>query len=321
MVTTPNYGYTVPVVGGDFETWGGYLDANWTKIDLDLKAANDAIDAAEALIATVDANANNRVLRAGDGMTGPLILPATEPTNDQHATKKKYIDNGELAGASRYLFSGSLADADPGAGKIGFNFANARLATAIYVSTTTANGRVTPALINFIDGVVIGIARADRTLFYRITSVVDHGTWYTITVVSLTTMAGTAPAADTPCVLNFLGYLKPEVAPAPLYTDYLFTTWSYNSGKTQAHGLGHVPSDVRVLFKCMTPNNGYVADDIIYSSVASANSQAGHTVSADATNVYLGIGDQIFYQPRTLGQVTNLVLGTTAWDLILRVWS
>jgi hypothetical protein len=322
MATTPNYNYNLPIVGGDFELWGGMLNTNWTEIDIDLKAANDAIDAAELLITAANTNADGRVSKAGDTMTGPLVLPATEPTNNSHAAKKQYVDTGELAQAARYLFSVGLTDVDPGAGKIGVNTANAKDATRIYVSTSCVNGKTTPILANFVDGVVIGLSRSDRTIYYRITSTVDHTTWYTLTVVALGTgISFPAPAADATILLTFLGYLKPEVAPAPLYTDYTISTWSYVSGKTQAHGLGHVPSDVRVLFKCVSTDTtgGYAVGDHIFLSVGSTNSQAGFTLSADITNVYLGIGERIYYQEKG-GAINNLALSTALWDIVLRVW-
>lgn len=48
MTTTPNYGYNLPTVNADSDTWGTKLDANWAAIDTDLKTVSDAADAAAA---------------------------------------------------------------------------------------------------------------------------------------------------------------------------------------------------------------------------------------------------------------------------------
>lgn len=56
-----------------------------------------AISASAAAAAAANTNANSRVLRAGDTMTGFLLLHA-DPTAQMHAATKKYVDN--IAGAA-----------------------------------------------------------------------------------------------------------------------------------------------------------------------------------------------------------------------------
>lgn len=46
--TTPNYGFTLPIIGGSDTLWGGLLNGNWSALDTLLKAMNDAITAAAA---------------------------------------------------------------------------------------------------------------------------------------------------------------------------------------------------------------------------------------------------------------------------------
>ncbi len=54
----------------------------------------------ETLIGNVQGNvtgnltgsASNNVLKVGDTMTGQLTLPSSDPTNDNHATRKSYVD-------------------------------------------------------------------------------------------------------------------------------------------------------------------------------------------------------------------------------------
>jgi len=42
--TTTNYGFTLPEVGASEDTWGAKLNQNWTDLDADLDALQDAID-------------------------------------------------------------------------------------------------------------------------------------------------------------------------------------------------------------------------------------------------------------------------------------
>jgi len=64
---------------------------------------NVALAAASAAQGTADAaatSANNRVLKAGDVMTGMLTLPVTAPSIGEHATNKTYVDGAIAAKAS-----------------------------------------------------------------------------------------------------------------------------------------------------------------------------------------------------------------------------
>lgn len=44
--TTPNFGFSLPTVGGDDNVWGNLLNGNWSALDNELKALTDAITAA-----------------------------------------------------------------------------------------------------------------------------------------------------------------------------------------------------------------------------------------------------------------------------------
>lgn len=69
-------------------------------IDPDLSAyATEAyVDAADAAEAAARAAADNlRVLKAGDTMTGPLVLSGA-PTINLHAATKKYVDDTVAGG-------------------------------------------------------------------------------------------------------------------------------------------------------------------------------------------------------------------------------
>ncbi len=85
MVDTPNYSYKRPTVGADKDTWGGQLNENWGKIDTDLKTAADAASAADTKAdeaktdaASANTNANGRVSKSGDTMTGGLTITAAD---------------------------------------------------------------------------------------------------------------------------------------------------------------------------------------------------------------------------------------------------
>jgi hypothetical protein len=61
MATTPNYAFNMPLVGGDRNTWGTQLNANWASIDTKLKTANDKIAALES--GKVDSSALTNLVR------------------------------------------------------------------------------------------------------------------------------------------------------------------------------------------------------------------------------------------------------------------
>ena len=44
MAQTPNYKFTIPTEGGDNDSWGGMLNANWTALDSALKAIETKAD-------------------------------------------------------------------------------------------------------------------------------------------------------------------------------------------------------------------------------------------------------------------------------------
>jgi hypothetical protein len=68
-------------------------DAAQAAIDL----AQDALIAAAATTVYVDTQDNLRVLKAGDTMTGPLVLPVPDPTLGTHAAHKQYVDDSIAA--------------------------------------------------------------------------------------------------------------------------------------------------------------------------------------------------------------------------------
>jgi hypothetical protein len=71
MTTTPNFGWTLPAVGADSDTWGGELNGNWSAIDALIACFIDSghtnLKAAGAITA---ANANS------GGGSGPAVLNA-----------------------------------------------------------------------------------------------------------------------------------------------------------------------------------------------------------------------------------------------------
>jgi hypothetical protein len=56
MPITPNYGWTTPVVNGDFGAWGGILNAAFVEIDADVKALADTVAANAANAARTNVN-------------------------------------------------------------------------------------------------------------------------------------------------------------------------------------------------------------------------------------------------------------------------
>jgi len=75
--TTPNYGFTLPTVGGDDNLWGDLLNGNWSSIDTILWNVSGVANGA-----LTQAAGDARYLRlAGGTMTGNLILPALVATS------------------------------------------------------------------------------------------------------------------------------------------------------------------------------------------------------------------------------------------------
>lgn len=56
MPITPNYGWTTPVVNGDFGAWGGILNAAFVEIDADVKALADLVTANALNVAKTNVN-------------------------------------------------------------------------------------------------------------------------------------------------------------------------------------------------------------------------------------------------------------------------
>lgn len=76
MPTTPNFGWTLPTVGGDSGAWGGILNTAFTDVDADVQPIKVTADAALA--------------RAGGTMTGKVIQK-----NEEYAR----VDLGNISGA------------------------------------------------------------------------------------------------------------------------------------------------------------------------------------------------------------------------------
>lgn len=76
MATTPNYGWTVPTVGGDSGAWGTIL--------------NTAFNAADASLKTIENLVNTMLPKAGGTMTGGLLLKIVAAIR---------IDKGNVSGA------------------------------------------------------------------------------------------------------------------------------------------------------------------------------------------------------------------------------
>lgn len=132
---TPNYDLEKPVVGGDLDVWGGKLNTNFDKVDTAIKARADATATVATNLATLDAAVVKK-----DGtvaMSGPLVLPAGNPTLGTHATNKSYVDNG-LAVKSPLAsptFTGTPAAPTASAGTN-----TTQIATTEFVTSAVATG-------------------------------------------------------------------------------------------------------------------------------------------------------------------------------------
>ena len=91
---------------------------------------------------------------------------------------------------------------------------------------------------------------------------------------------------------------------------------------TLAHGLGSVPSLVRVGVICTGAENGYLVNDIIWDLnvyfAEGGNGTYGYTTSANATNIYISTGARIDHLNKSQA-LFNLDL--TKWKYIVRAWA
>jgi hypothetical protein len=81
MATTPNYGWTIPTVGGDNNTWG-------TELNTFLSNAGAPLGV-DQVVAAISVIANAALPKAGGTMTGRLI----GLTESMH-----YVDKGNVSG-------------------------------------------------------------------------------------------------------------------------------------------------------------------------------------------------------------------------------
>jgi hypothetical protein len=95
---TAIYNLTKPEVGASRDTWGQKYNANLDKIDAGLKAATDAAAAAQATANSAGGNANLRVAKTGDIMSGSLTVKKNGP--DIWLTQ----DGGTHAGKSWHIY-------------------------------------------------------------------------------------------------------------------------------------------------------------------------------------------------------------------------
>ena len=92
------------------------------------------------------------------------------------------------------------------------------------------------------------------------------------------------------------------------YTESAETTFTNNATILIAHGLGVVPKDWHVVYRCTTADDGYsVGDEINADNYFWSGTAAGITygaqASADATNVVLTVTPN----PRIIGKTTRLI--------------
>jgi hypothetical protein len=121
---------------------------------------------------------------------------------------------------------------------------------------------------------------------------------------------GTVTATAFAGKLN--GYVSSEV------------TLSRDGRWTFAHGLGAVPSRVQMNLRCVSSQFNYSVNDVVYFNGGSydVNSGMGVNISADATNVYLGIY-YLYIRNKTTGTTSTAWVEPTYgnWAASMLAWS
>jgi hypothetical protein len=83
--TTPNYGFTLPTIGGDQDSWGNELNGNWSHLDTLLKS----------LSAPTGGGSGAYLPLTGGQMTGPLYLSGA-PTSGNMAANMSWVQGNFL---------------------------------------------------------------------------------------------------------------------------------------------------------------------------------------------------------------------------------
>jgi hypothetical protein len=86
---TPNYAFDMPLVGGDENVWGTFLNANWSSLD--------------AILKNQETVAGTKVAKEGDIMTGTLVVEASVTATNFVAT-----DPGTVTSTLYRLGAGAL---------------------------------------------------------------------------------------------------------------------------------------------------------------------------------------------------------------------
>ncbi len=139
-----------------------------------------------------------------------------------------------------------------------------------------------------------------------------------VSVANGGTGATTAPAA-----LVNLGAAKV----GPNFTSSPQTLPGVNTQLAVAHGLGSIPSNVRVVLKNVTPELGYNTGDEISIEGTGTGTAVGGTfqgngasVSADNTNVYISASPNVFYIVPKAGGSQEPNLTYANWSIVVRAW-
>jgi hypothetical protein len=121
---------------------------------------------------------------------------------------------------------------------------------------------------------------------------------------------------DTGDVFRLVSYQSSTI-PAE-YVDFTMTFPVAQA--IQAHGLGAVPSRLSVALKCIVANLGYAANDVVYvqGTEVNAGAEAGFSLSADATNIYLSCTPTIFLMDKAgVGMST---ITKAEWSVMVRAF-
>jgi len=138
--------------------------------------------------------------------------------------------------------------------------------------------------------------------------------------LDITTAAGDralffAIAANTAQLLSYKE--EGNRLPSPDFTSS-DQTITVDSLLNVAHGLGALPTLVRLALKCTTANAGYAIDDEIQMPGLMEGIDGGLTTFADATNV--GVVTATVVTVIDKGTFNSINITTTSWRYVVRAW-
>lgn len=189
----------------------------------------------------------------------------------------------------------------------------ADVASAATVVLTSAPDDIQITGTTGITAFTVPVGRVLRVRFAASLTLTNNANIITQTGANITTQAGDtcilrSTAADT---VEVLGYVAATANRKFVSSNQIVTG---NSVLNIAHGLGVVPSDFKVVLRCISNDSGYLASDEVSADFLYANGVYVLQTASDATNVTIVLsGSNIQLLNKSTMAATNITLSNWRW--------